>query len=130
MVDSQFWREQAKTLLVQYVREHSEFTANQAFKWCFENGLIQPPSPNVLGPTFKAVLIDENLVRPVGVASSDDAKAKGRKVTVYQSVICAYQEGNLVASTLAELSSRFMLREIGLHDALTMAYELGLYGRR
>lgn len=125
------WKMSAVKMLRSFARNNSEFTANEAFKWCFEQGLPKPTNQSSLGPVFKAALISESIVRPIGYVASDDPKAHGRPIVKYQSVICIFQDGgDPVRARLAEIATAFKSRRIDLQDALNQAYEFGLMGKR
>lgn len=129
--ETTLWETQARDLLTKYAKENATFTAPQAFRWAGEQGLSLV-CRNKFGGTFRRALIDTNMVRVVGTIRSDEKQAKGRGVTVYESVICAFHSkgGDTVRMHLAAIVTKVRIREIDVTEAVRQAYEFGLTGRQ
>jgi len=125
------WQDHARGLLIEYAKHTEQFTCAQAFNWCYSKGLPVADSPKSLGPVFKTVLIDSNSVRNIGTCPSTSPQARGRRVALYESVVCQYfMEGDSIQDELNKLASAFKQRKMDVATAIRKAYELGLSGRR
>lgn len=119
------WKANASAALLDYAKSNAVFTAEAAWhKVCAAVG--QPSSLSIKGYLFRETLVKPGHLIDMGTERSGNKQAKGRKVTLWKSKLCAdTHEMQTSAQALAAIKTQIHLRQITLMEGLNKAFSLG-----
>lgn len=120
------WYQQASQLAVRFSKTHYEFLGEDLSEYVSAR-IGDPPSKALYGRLVKEILVAENLVVPVGMATAKKKSAKGRKVTKWRSLMFVGGRDLVPArEQLLSIRIRVNTRKITLDEGLMEAYQLAI----
>lgn len=125
MITSSKWLETAAPHALAFAKTHYEFLGEELSEYLVSK-VGPPPTDSLFGKVFRSILSDNNLVIPIGFTKAKKKSAKGRRVALWRSTLCAGDHAMLsVRETLVSIRNRINTHQISQDEGLMEAYKIG-----